>query len=607
MIADIQNIKQFKLPGQDKTGAPEKWLFLDTETTEQLIDCRRVHVFKIGWSCYVDRSKPKGQGRERWRFWDDSDKLNAYIETLAVKEDEILLAGHNIFFDLQACGFFEYFTRTGWQVNWLYDKGLTYILRIVRDKTVIIIASTTNWFNFSLARLGEMVGLNKIEIDFDQCTPAELKRYCRRDVAILIKSVDYLIDFIQRHDLGRLALTRGAQAFTAYRHKYMDIPIYVHKEERIKEFERKAYFGGRTEAFFLGQVRGGPFVSLDVNSMYPHVMREQRYPVELVEYGERRSLDNLAEISTKYGIIVEAEIETPEPVFAVRYNGKTVFPTGHFIAHLCTGGFRYAFERNYIRKVHFYSIYRMDRIFTRWVDELYALKVKYTKEDNQPMLILVKAMLNSLYGKFGQRMIKSDMYTDTGTDHYSREEVLCIDTGDIVVITRMLNTEIVQYSEGEGVFSVPSIAAHVTEYARLYLWDIIKRVGPDKVLYCDTDSVKIRKKDMDPLMDMIDSQALGKLKIENETHQLYIGGAKSYRTEESRHIKGIPKMAVEVEPGVFEYTSFARQPTLLRKRQITGVELKEMKRTLTERYDKGKKLPNGKVIPYEFSLHDLPF
>ena len=161
-----------------------------------------------------------------------------------------------------------------------------------------------------------------------------------------------------------------------------------------------------------------------------------------------------------------------------------------------------------------------------------------------------------------------------------------------------MNTEIVQYNQGEAPFSIPAIPAHVTENARLYLWYIINKVGRDKVLYCDTDSIKIRKSDMHLVSDLIDPEGLGMLKIENESNELFIGGAKNYRTESSRHIKGIPSTAVEVEPGIFEYMTFTRQVTALRNHQITGVEMLSHLRRLISRYEKGEVLSDGRVIPY---------
>lgn len=606
MIYEIQKIKGFKLPVVTSDVIPSRWLFIDTETREMTHKGKNVHIFHIGWTCYIDRDRRDGHGGEVWHFWKNPTDMNMYIEGIGERKRGVYFVGHNIFFDLQACGFFRYFTAAGWTLEWMYDKGITYIMRIIKPGGAINIVSSTNWFNFSLKRLGAMVGHKKLDIDFEEATEKELKVYCRRDVEILVKSVDYLIDFVTSHSLGRLSFTRGAQAYTAFRRKFMPGRIVIHKVEEIRELERKAYFGGRTEAFQLGEISDGPFVTLDVNSMYPYVMSRFKYPVELVEYNKPRSLDNLKEIINRYGIIAEVEVDIPEPVYPVYYNKRTVFPVGRFTTYLCTEGFRHGLEHGYIKKVHNSAIYKMDNIFSDWVKYFYSLKVQYQREENMPMLMLVKAMLNSLYGKFGQRKIMSELYVNTGDNKYSRYNVINIDSGELTTITRIMNTEIVQYNQGEAPFSIPSIPAHVTENARLYLWNIINMAGRDKVLYCDTDSIKIRKKDMHLVSTLLDPEGLGMLKIENESNELFIGGVKNYRTEVSRHIKGIPASAVEVEPGIFEYTTFTRQVTALRNRQITGLEMLTKLRSLTGRYEKGEVLEGGKIIPYSLSLPCSP-
>jgi len=598
MIGEIQQIKGFKLPLVTSDIIPSRWLFIDTETRETTHNGKTYHVFKLGWTCYIDRDRRDKHGGEVWHFWNNPGDMNMYIEGIGERKKGVYFVGHNIFFDLQACGFFRYFTQAGWTLEWMYDKGITYIMRIVKPGASINIVSSTNWFNFSLKRLGEMVGLTKFDIDFEAATERELKIYCRRDVEILVKSIDYLIEFVTSHNLGRLSFTRGAQAYTAFRRRFMAHRIVIHREETIRELERKAYFGGRTEAFTLGEISGGPFVTLDVNSMYPYVMSKFTYPVELVEYNKPRSLDNFKEIISRYGIIARVDIEVPEPVYPVYYNKRTVFPVGRFTTYLCTEGMRYALDQGYIKKVHQSAVYKMDNIFSLWVNYFYDLKVQYTREGNEPMLMLVKAMLNSLYGKFGQRKIMTELYVNACDDKYSRDNIINIDSGELTTITRIMNTEIVQYNQGEAPFSIPAIPAHVTENARLYLWYIINKVGRNKVLYCDTDSIKIRKKDMHLVKDLIDPEGLGMLKIENESNELFIGGVKNYRTEVSRHIKGIPSTAVEVEPGIFEYTTFTRQVTALRNRQITGVEMLSQLRRLTGKYEKGEVLPDGRVIPY---------
>jgi len=595
---EIQDFKVRNLPVINNKFIPGRWLFFDSETYTKKEEFTTNQYFSMGWSCFWDRWSRYWPDFYTWIFWKNEENFCKYIQRLASTTKQLYLVGHNIFFDLQACGFFDYFTRWGWQLDFIYDKGMTYILRCKKHKWTLTVLSTTNWFDQSLAELGKMVGLEKMDIHFKKATQKQLKVYCRRDVEILVKAMDYYIKFIRKHNLGKLAMTKSSQAFNAYSHRFMYHKITIHKELVITEMERNAYIGGRCECFRIGEMTGGPFVSLDVNSMYPYVMGKYKYPWQLVEFNKHMQVSDYIDILTTYNVISEIEVDTPEPVFAFHYHKKTIFPIGKFNCFVGTEGFRYAMEHGYIKKIINVAVYRTADLFSAYVNYFNKIRLNYQKDNNAIMVKLCKYMQNSLYGKFGQKGIVRDIYDEFTGRLYWKEDIINIDTGEYTTMLKLMNKLIVQYQSDEGENAFPGLAAHITENARFLLWDIIKSTGREKVLYCDTDSIKIRKSDLKYVTYPMNETNPGALKIEEESDRLLIEGAKNYRTEKHRHIKGIPKKAIEIDHNVFQFLSFARQDTHLRQGQIKGAIVTEKKRRLTSKYDKGKVLPDGKVIPF---------
>lgn len=597
-----QDHKQHLLKPSTSDYIPRIWLFLDTETSLHTVEGISSHYFTLGWTCLWKRSEPLGKDSQEWIFHRTHYHFNKYLEGLAEMYKNLNVIGHNIFFDLQASGFYEYFTQRGWKLKFYYDKGLTYILKAVKQKSSITLISSTNWFDFSLEKLGQALGYPKLLIDFDGCSQDELKVYCRRDVEILVQALKTYIDFIVTHDLGKFCLTKASQAFTAYRHKFMPHKILIHSNDEVIKMERDAYIGGRCECFHIGNIRGGPFITLDVNSMYPYVMQKYEYPWKLVSYYVDVTPDFVNERLSTFAVIVNVDVEVTEPVFAVKAKGKTIFPVGKFNCSLATTGFKYGFNKGYIVKVNQAAFYRKADLFSGYVSYFHNMRVKFKNEGNDIFLLLCKYMHNSLYGKFGQLNIVSELEDFNNGGEYTREDVYNIITGRIVTITHLMNQRLIQYSEGEGANSNVAIAAHITENARFYLWSIIQKIGKSRVLYCDTDSVKIRVKDLPRVIDMIDPGKLGKLKIEDTSETLILEGAKNYRTEHKRKIKGIPKKAVETSPGVFTFESFVRQVSHLRDSQITGAQMRTITRTLKHKYNKGNVSPSGRVTPFNLSL-----
>jgi hypothetical protein len=579
---------------------PGRWIFFDSETHTEVINGFDSERFTLGWTCYWDRWSRYWPGYFEWKFWENEEDVCRYIHDMCSKGKQIHLVGHNIFFDLQACGFFMYFTHWKWKLDFIYDKGMTYILRCRRQGKVLTILSTTNWFDASLEKLGEKIGLPKGKIDFDKATRHELKQYCRRDVEILVHAVMYYINFLRKNDLGKLSITKASQAFSSYRYRFMQHKIMIHKEPGVTNLERKAYTGGRVECFRLGEQKGGPFLALDVNSMYPYVMQKYEYPWELVSYNTRFDINRYKDITKSHCVVAEVDIDTPEPAFAIKEKGKTIFPVGNFQCCLCTEGFKYALERGYIKKITRSAVYRKADLFTAYVEFFHKLRHNYKSEENDIMELLCKYMENALYGKFGQKSVIREEYDEFTGREYWKEEVVNIDTGELTIMTKLMNKLIVAYSECEGDNAFPALAAHITENARMELWDLINHIGTDKVLYCDTDSVWIPQSNLEDVNWPINDHVLGALKIQHRTGRLYLGGAKNYRTDRERHIKGIPEEAKEIEPNVFRYPVFRRQDTHLRQGQIVGCQVDTMERTVSFTYDKGVVHPDGRVTPFRF-------
>ncbi len=597
-----QDHKQRALKPVNSRFIPENWLFLDTETKAGPGLSSDIQTFHLGWTCLWIRGKGIEKDTYSWKYFTYNILLNKYISNLSKEYPDLLIVGHNIFFDLQASGFYVYFTQCGWRLKFYYDKGLTYILKCHREKHKLTVISTTNWFDQSLDRLGQTLGLPKGQVDFKTVKDKELKEYCKRDVEILVKAVQEYISFIRKYDLGKFSLTKASQAFTAFRHRFMSHKIYVHNNPDVQDLERKAYMGGRVECFFIGQVPEGPFVSMDINSMYPTVMKGEKYPFKLIGYYENPSIEKVSGCLQGFAVIAEVEVNTLEPVFAVKQHDKTIFPIGNFTCFVCSEGLRYGIKKGYIVKINRASIYLKADLFSEYVDYFKILRDNFKKQGNDIFLLLSKYMHNSLYGKFAQLKIITNITHANTEGLYIREEALNMVTGRTVIITKFMNSCLIQHSEGEGDNSNVAISAHITENARFKLWDLINDVGIEHVLYCDTDSVKLRKSHLNTLTWDIDENRMGALKCEDESDSLYIGGSKNYRTEKSRKIKGIPTSAKEIEPGVFQYTSFKRQVSHLRSSQDEGAIVEVVTRSLSAEYQKGQVLPSGKVIPLDFSL-----
>ena len=602
---------------------PSRLLFLDTETkTKRVKETSEgiiltagwneylyqeqyreidIHRLDLGWTCFERYDKAKGFSKPEWCLWSNSKALAEYIDSLAINKKDLYILAHNIFFDLQSSDFFYWFTKWGWVLDFLYDKGTTYILSIHKDNRRIKCISTTNYFPITLERLGVFLGLPKLSIDFKNTTRHEKVGYCKRDTEIVKCSVEYYIRFLDKYNLGKFCMTRASQALTGYRYRFMDKGIYKHRYDDIIEIESNSYCGGRVECSFIGDLPDDDYVSLDVNSMYSFIMKQYPSPTKLIDFEE-----NVFVPDTEWKIkdcccIAEVIIDTKEPVYAVKQGGKLIFPTGCFTTTLCTGSLLRALKHDEVRAVNKLLTYEKAFIFDDYIDFFIGLKEKYSREDKPILRLIAKDFLNHLYGKFAQQKDIVEMIEDITFDGYWREETVDLVTGFTEVITKLFNKKIITFGrEPSSSYFVP-IASHVTDYARLYLYKLMELVGLSKVLYVDTDSLKIRRKDMLKLARYMDENKLGSLKIESEFTKFSIYGAKYYITDKERKIKGVPLKAEYLGDYKYRYTQFAKQPTHLRAQITRFFITRPTDKVVKPFYDKGVVSKDGTVKPFNLS------
>ena len=466
-----------------------------------------------------------------------------------------------------------------------------------KGQKTIVLADTFSIFPFSLKRIGEFAGLSKLSMPEWNESDDTWFKYCERDVAVLAAALQKYFMFIRDNDLGNFAITLPGQAFNAYRHRFMKEKIYIHNIDPVIDAEIASYYGGRTEAWYIGRVPEKLYY-LDINSMYPYVMREYEYPIQYIGTWPNPTLRELKKLCKKYAVIAHLEIETKEPILPYR-GDKVIFPIGHFTGWYATPEVLLALEKDSVNLCDKVFVYRKALIFADYVDFFYRIKNESKQNNDKATYVMSKLFLNSLYGKFGQRtaeMIEAN--PNEISDDEVNENMVSTASGDVEYIR--FAGKVYKKERREPSFnSFIAIAAHVTSYARVHLYRHIELAEPQNVYYMDTDSLFVNQKGFKNLTSRIDNSKLGYMKVEKESRNVAILGAKSYIWNDERKIKGIPYSSTEIAPGAYQYLEFMKFKTKLRKGLLNNQIVQTKVRTLSGIYDKGKVTDTGRVIPLE--------
>jgi hypothetical protein len=599
-----------------KTTTPKYMVFFDSESFVDTDINNKVEGQEVIHDCYLVvarfTTKRKEYITDERIYRRDKDEYfkNTFYDDLdrySKAKCKTWVFAHNMRYDILVTGGIKYLVKLGYKVT-AFSESNPFFMCFENEDTnkKIIMISSTNYYQFSLAKLGKCFGLEKLDIEYKDTNIDESIIYCKRDVEILQVAILNLIDFIKEEDLGIFKFTIAGQSFNAYRHRFMKNDIYIHREKESVILERESYAGGRTEAWKLGVYHNLYYV--DINSMYPNEMLDKKYPVKLLSYRKRMSVNDL-DLFIKNGFLVTSKVivKTDEPVY-FKKEGKLIFPIGEFETVLSTAELVYAIENNHILKVKETNIYEGDYIFKEYVNYFYNKRFEAKAKKDEVRTLLYKLFLNCLYGKFGQTSICWEKIDDAEPDEVKQEFIYNSQTKERYLIKvfgggvfREIKKEI---GESESKDSFCAIASHVTAYARMSLWEKIKKAGFENVYYMDTDSIITNLKGYNKLQDFIDNDKLGFLKLEDYIEEMQIFGAKDYKYKNkegkiTEKIKGIGiKNSKRLSDNEFMCNQWRGLSKSLKEGKLDGYSNNIIKKNLTREYNKGIKKVNGCVEPF---------
>lgn len=586
------------LPPSKGRSIPSNVVFVDTETyTETSPAGDEHHSLRFGWAQYRQRRQGEKWTRPRWARFDTPAAFWDWLEPLSRPRTILYVYAHNAPFDLTVLRMWSELPKRGWRIVGAVLDAPPFVVRLKRGRHTLILVDSLNIYKVPLESLGKAVGMRKLPQPQDVTDRASWDRYCRRDVKILAATMLRWWRQVRERDLGNAGLTLAGQAFTAWRHGRMTHPVFLDNEERALALARQAYCGARVECNKLGTVKG-PVYNLDVRSLYPAVMARELYPTRYRRFYRRVEERELAEWLMRYSVVAHVDLETEEPAYPMRDELRLLFPVGRFSTYLTSGELAYAHMRGHIRKIHCAALYDQAPVFRTYVEDLYAYKEEAERKGNALEYLTAKLLLNSLYGKFGQWGYKDRIVAYTEDLSVRVMEEVDLDTGEVFKLRQVGGMIQEVRKEGESRYSHPAIAAHVTAFGRLHLWERMSDVPAQELCYVDTDSLWCTAAGRRAVEALHAGTGLGDLRCVGEYRSVRFYGAKDYRADGERHTKGIRPSARWVGEHQVEQEEWLGLRSLLYRGDLDTPVVRPSKRVLTRRYTKGKVSLTGDVRPW---------
>jgi hypothetical protein len=472
---------------------------------------------------------------ENFEYFTNKDRMVEFM--IARKFRNKFIVATNLDFDLTALFYntkywnkLKLTMRNGKVIQAKYDLG--------NNNGSIKFIDTCNYVFWSVEKLGEILGTPKLKHPsfLGERTPLneeefeEMKTYNKRDCKV---SCDFMYFFQEGVNKlgGNCKITIASTALGLWRMKHQPQDIikeeYILKNDNIKEFIFNGYYGGRTEVFKRGIFKN--LFYYDVNSLYPSVMVND-FPLPQSVKVVFPAIENISDFMGVTKAKVTCPTHLNKPFLPYHTKEKLLFPSGTFIGTWNNCELDYALKLGYDVEPLEQIIYTDSwKPFKSYVTELYNMR-KELKEKNDNMELVVKLLLNSLYGKFATKNVEELTIFDMNNFEGTVKEMEKIvgkefqEKNGIVMITKQ--------KKFNGLYTFPILSSYVTSYARILMYP---KLNNPNVIYTDTDSIVLQSN------DYTDSRELGELKLES-THEvgMFIK-PKFYILDDKPKIKGISK------------------------------------------------------------------
>lgn len=543
------------------------------------------------------------------KFW---EYLEKYLNRLKIQK--FYICAHNAKYDSLILKTLEFIEKSNYEIKQYSFANPFFITLKNSEKREITFFSSTNIFQTSIKKLGQMLKLDKIEYDYfsNGINWKKAITYCRRDVKILRVAMLQYFNLIQTFGAECSdKITIASQAFETYRQCFLpENHVEIWRSDKIQRHERIGYKGGRCECFRIGNFNN--IYSLDINSMYPYQMVNKFLPYKFKGSYPCMTLDEMREIINKDKEYVYAlcEIDTQEPIFGKRLNNKLCFPVGHFWEFLHKSEIKKGLEKGYIKRIGQTYIYHQAILFKEYISFFYDKRANAKAERNDIFSYFYKIFQNSLYGKFGQKKIETFSEELEGAERCKVGSEIEVDlvTKKRYKVDYFCGKRWINQTVGESYYSFPILAGAITAEARMDLWQYMEIAGLENLYYCDTDSLFVNEKGYKNLekVEMLSETALGKLKLEKFCKTLTLRNCKDYDyTNEKENFfekkKGVNlKTAKKIDKNEYEFDFWVGYADFIRNNEKNYYTEKRIKK-YSEEYGKGVKLTNGVIKPFQLN------
>ncbi len=543
----------------ERTRVPRRHIFLDTETVKHKTKTGHVQRWRLGVAAFHRAEKGRQAHGDMSTFKTPAQLWEAVSAWTKPRHRTILWA-HNLGFDVRIAEAFTELPRMGWRIEAhnLANRGTWVQWR--RNGASLLMVDSSSVFPVALEQLGKAFGLGKLNLPDDGDSFEAWEARCKQDVVILRHAMLEYLAWLEREELGSWQMTGAGQSYAAFRHKHLTHNMLVHADADALAAERKAMWTGRCEAYRKGRIGSGGVEEWDLSLAYARIARRERVPTRLIgPTGADIDLRGML-ARRSVALLAEVEVETSVPVLPTTVDGRMAWPIGKFTTTVWGPELALALRVGATIRVVRGWIYQTAPALEQWASWIIDGLTPGPTERPAWQKIVFKHWSRALIGRFGMSYTEWERFGATLDS--SVRQINCYDTrtGQDFTVTH-LGTD-VHASKGvvEWGQSQPAITGYVMSACRVWLWDVCEAMGPEAVLYVDTDSFYTTPEHHAQAVALSQTPLGEGLRCKATYDRALIMGPRQIVTGGKPRIAGLPAGAVRMPDGRYEgevWTSLA--------------------------------------------------
>lgn len=396
-------------------------------------------------------------------------------------------------------------------------------------KRLVLRDSFAIW-DLSLKKITETFcpDLPKMELDFERerfdPKNAYHIEYAKRDSHALLLSLIRFNEILRETFDVNMHLTRAGTALAAWQRTLESGERYFNDKQN-EDFIRSAYYGGLV--FLTTTQKHVGAKTYDVNSSYPYQMLSMLMPLG----NSVRTRLYSARYLGIYRVTITAPDDLIVPIIPKRDRKGIVWPRGTFETTVTNIELDFAVRNGYrVLQIHEGRVWHQTcQPFIDFISKCVGIRMENVSGSTLDWT--AKYMQNSLYGKFAAKRERRKIYAEIPEDDLSDYEFW----GDFYI----------KKEHADDMQCLPQWSVFITAYARVHLLRMVYAIGPENVLYGDTDSITVRAG-----ITIATGKEYGKWKLEKEWIDFRAHGPKVYAGHTTGGkmtgaAKGIPKRTWE--------------------------------------------------------------